>query len=192
RCFAGNASLAGCCDVIIATRDTSIGMAGPAMIEGGGLGRFAPEEVGPVSVQAPNGVIDIVVEDEREAVKVAQQYIGYFQGRADNWKWADQRPLRPVVPEKRTRVYDIRQVTDTVFDTGSVLELRRDFAPGMLTLLARLEGRPVGVIANDPRHLGGAIDAAGADKAARFMQLCDAYDIPLIALCDTPGFMVGP
>ncbi len=192
RCFAGNASLAGCCDVIIATRDTTIGMAGPAMIEGGGLGKFEPEEVGPVSMQAPNGVIDIVVDKEQDAIQVAQQYIGYFQGRTSDWQCADQRTLRHVVPEKRTRVYDVREVIHTVCDTASVLELRRDFAPGMITALARIEGRPVGLIANDPRHLGGAIDAPGADKAARFMQLCDAYDIPLIALCDTPGFMVGP
>ncbi len=192
RCFAGNASLAGCCDVIIATRDTTIGMAGPAMIEGGGLGSFTPEEVGPVSMQAPNGVIDIVVDDELDAVRVAQQYMGYFQGRSASWQCADQRPLRHVVPEQRTRVYDVREVLHTLCDTGSVLELRRDFAPGLITVLARLEGRAVGLIANDPRHLGGAIDAPGADKAARFMQLCDAYDIPLIALCDTPGFMVGP
>jgi acetyl/propionyl-CoA carboxylase alpha subunit/acetyl-CoA carboxylase carboxyltransferase component len=192
RCFAGNASLAGCCDVIIATRDTTIGMAGPAMIEGGGLGKFEPEEVGPVSMQAPNGVIDIVVENEADAVAVAKQYIGYFQGRTTGWQCADQRTLRHVVPEKRTRVYNVHEVIDTVADLGSVLVLRRDFAPGMITALARIEGRPVGILANDPRHLGGAIDAPGADKAARFMQLCDAYDLPLIALCDTPGFMVGP
>jgi len=192
RCFAGNASLAGCCDVIIATQDTSIGMAGPAMIEGGGLGKFSPEEVGPVSMQSPNGVIDVVVHDEAEAVQVAKQYMGYFQGRASQWPCADQRLLRHVVPDKRTRVYDMRQAIDTLFDTGSVLELRRAFAPGMITALARIEGRPVGVIANDPRYLGGAIDANGADKAARFMQLCDAFDVPMVSLCDTPGFMVGP
>jgi acetyl/propionyl-CoA carboxylase alpha subunit/acetyl-CoA carboxylase carboxyltransferase component len=192
RCFAGNASLAGCCDVIIATKDTTIGMAGPAMIEGGGLGKFEPEEVGPVSMQAPNGVLDIVVDDEAQAVRVAQQYMGYFQGRTTGWSCADQRSLRHVVPEKRTRIYDIHEVIHTLFDEGSVLELRARFAPGMVSALARIEGRPVGVIANDPRHLGGAIDAHGADKASRFMQLCDAFDIPLISLCDTPGFMVGP
>ncbi len=192
RCFAGNASLAGCCDVIIATRDTSIGMAGPAMIEGGGLGRFAPEEVGPVSVQAPNGVLDIVVEDEAEAAQVAKQYIGYFQGRLPQWTCADQRLLRHAVPEKRTRVYDVRALIKTLCDDDSVLELRPSFAPGMVTALVRIEGRPMGLIANDPRHLGGAIDADGADKAARFMQLCDAFDVPLVSLCDTPGFMVGP
>ncbi|MBC7701985.1 carboxyl transferase domain-containing protein [Aquabacterium sp.] len=192
RCFAGNASLAGCCDVIIATKDTSIGMAGPAMIEGGGLGKFTPEEVGPVSMQAPNGVIDVVVDDEAHAVRVAQQYLSYFQGTTTGWQCADQRQLRHVVPEKRTRVYDMRAAIHTLFDTDSVLELRRDFAPGMITALVRVEGRPLGVIANDPRHLGGAIDANGADKAARFMQLCDAFDLPMVSLCDTPGFMVGP
>ncbi len=192
RCFAGNAALAGCCDVIIATKDATLGMAGPAMIEGGGLGRFTPEEVGPVSMQAPNGVIDIVVDDEAQAVRVAQQYMAYFQGRTSGWTCADQRALRHAVPEKRTRIYDIHQVIQTLFDEGSVLGLRERFAPGMVTALARIEGRPVGVIANDPRHLGGAIDANGADKAARFMQLCDAFDIPLVSLCDTPGFMVGP
>ena len=192
RCFAGNAALAGCCDVIIATRSTTIGMAGPAMIEGGGLGKFAPEEVGPVSMQEPNGVIDIVVDDEAQAIAVAQQYMGYFQGRSTPWTASDQRSLRHAVPEQRTRIYDVRQVIETLCDEGSVLELRPRFASGMVTALARLEGRPVGVIANDPRHLGGAIDAHGADKASRFMQVCDAFDIPLVSLCDTPGFMVGP
>lgn len=192
RCFAGNAALLGCCDVIIATRDASIGMAGPAMIEGGGLGRFTPEQVGPVTVQAPNGVVDVVVEDEKEAVAVAKQYLSYFQGRVSDWQAADQRELRHHIPEKRTRVYDIRQVIDTLADSGSVLELRREFAPGMITALVRIEGRPFGLIANNPGHLGGAIDAVGGDKAARFMQLCEAFGLPMVSLCDTPGFMVGP
>ncbi len=192
RCFAGNAALLGCCDVIIATKDASIGMAGPAMIEGGGLGRFTPEQVGPVTVQAPNGVVDVVVEDEKAAVAVAKQYLSYFQGRVRDWQAADQRELRHRIPEKRTRVYDIRQVIDTLSDRDSVLELRREFAPGMITALVRIEGRPFGLIANNPGHLGGAIDAVGGDKAARFMQLCEAFGLPMVSLCDTPGFMVGP
>ncbi|MBU3058228.1 carboxyl transferase domain-containing protein [Pseudomonas indica] len=192
RCFAGNAALLGCCDVIIAAKDASLGMAGPAMIEGGGLGRFAPEEVGPVSVQAPNGVIDVLVEDEADAVRVARQYLSYFQGPLDDWQCADQRLLRQSIPENRLRVYDIRQLIETLADSGSVLELRRQFAPGMITALVRIEGRPFGLLANNPAHLGGAIDAATGDKAARFMQLCDAFDLPLLSLCDTPGFMVGP
>jgi len=191
-CFAGNAALLGCCDVIIATKNSSIGMGGPAMIEGGGLGVFAPGEVGPVSVQAPNGVIDVVVEDEEEGVAVAKKYLSYFQGALPKWDCADQRNLRRVIPENRLRVYDVRSVIEMMADTGTVLELRKQFGPGMVTALARVEGRPIGIIANNPKHLGGAIDRDGSDKAARFMQLCDGYDIPILMLCDTPGNMVGP
>ena len=192
RCFAGNAALLGCCDVIIATESTSLGMGGPAMIEGGGLGVFKPEEVGPVSVQAPNGVIDVLVRDEAEAVAVAKQYLAYFQGAVAEWSCPDQRELRRAIPENRLRVYDIRKIVHTLADTGSVLELRPAFGLGMITALIRVEGRPMGLIANNPMHLAGAIDAEAADKAARFIQLCDAYDIPILSLCDTPGFMVGP
>ena len=191
-CFAGNAAMLGCCDVIIATRNASIGMGGPAMIEGGGLGVYHPAEVGPVSFQAPNGVIDILVEDEEEATSAAQKYLGYFQGSVASWEARDQRLLRRAIPENRLRVYDIRSVIDLLADEGSVLEIRRDFGVGMITAFIRIEGKPFGLIANNPKHLGGAIDAPAGDKAARFMQLCDAFDIPIVSLCDTPGFMVGP
>jgi acetyl/propionyl-CoA carboxylase alpha subunit len=192
RCFAGNAALLGCCDVVIATENSNIGMGGPAMIEGGGLGVFRPDEVGPMSVQVPNGVVDIAVADEARAVAAAKQYLSYFQGPLPDWTCADQRALRSVVPENRLRVYDVRRVIELLADEGSVLELRRGFGPGMVTALARIEGRPVGVVANNPVHLAGAIDSPGADKAARFMQLCDAFDLPILFLCDTPGIMVGP
>ncbi|HET6182790.1 MAG TPA: carboxyl transferase domain-containing protein [Acetobacteraceae bacterium] len=192
RCFAGNAVLLGCCDVIIATENSTIGMAGPAMIEGGGLGVFRPEEVGPMRVQVPNGVVDILVRDEEEAVAVAKKYLSYFQGRVAAWSCADQRRLRHIVPEDRLRGYDMREVIRTLADEGSMLEIRSGFGHGMITALIRVEGRPLGVIANNPRHLGGAIDADAADKAARFMQLCDAHDIPLLSLNDNPGNMVGP
>ncbi len=192
RCFAGNAALLGCCDVVIATKNSSIGMGGPAMIEGGNLGVFAPEEVGPMSVQVPNGTVDIAVEDEAEAVAVARKYLSYFQGPVAEWKAADQRLLRRAIPENRLRVYDVRTVIDTLCDEGSVLELRRAFGPGMVTALARIEGKPLGIVANNPTHLAGAIDSDGSDKAARFLQLCDAFDLPVLFLCDTPGMMVGP
>ncbi len=191
-CFAGNAAILGCCDVVIATRDSNIGMGGPAMIEGGGLGVFAPTEVGPTSVQSPNGVIDILVDDEAEAVAMAKRYLSYFQGAVDDWSCADQDDLRDVVPVDRLRAYDIRRAIHGIFDTDSVLELRREFGVGMITALARIEGRAVGVIANDPSHLAGAIDSDGADKAARFIQLCDAHGLPIVSLVDTPGMMVGP
>ena len=192
RCFAGNAALLGCCDVVIATANSNIGMGGPAMIEGGGLGVFRPEEVGPMDVQVPNGVVDIAVEDEEEAVRAAKQYLSYFQGSTSDWTCADQRLLRGLIPENRLRIYDVRQVISTLADEGSGLELRRGFGFGMVTALVRIEGRPMGVVANNPTHLAGAIDSDGADKASRFMQLCDAFDIPLLFLCDTPGIMVGP
>ena len=192
RCFAGNAALLGCCDTIIATRNANLGMAGPAMIEGGGLGRYAPEEIGPVSVMGPNGVIDVMVEDEAEAVAVAKQYLSYFQGSLAEWTCADQRRLRHLIPENRMRVYDIREVIQTLADDDSVLELRRQFAPGLITAFIRIEGRPMGLIANNPMHLGGAVDAAAGDKASRFMELCNAHNLPILSLCDTPGFMVGP
>ncbi len=192
RCFAGNAALLGCCHVVIATPDANVGMGGPAMIEGGGLGVFAPEDIGPVSVQVPNGVIDVLAADEKEAVTVARRYLSYFQGDVRDWVSPDQVLLRDVVPPDRRRVYDVRRALELIADEGSVLQLRPSFAPGMVTALTRMEGRAVGVIANNPMHLAGAIDAANADKAARFMQLCEAFGLPLLFLCDTPGFMVGP
>jgi len=191
-CFAGNAAILGCCDVIIATEDANIGMGGPAMIEGGGLGTYHPSEIGPIEIQTVNGVVDILVKDEQEAVQIAKKYLSYFQGEITGWDSQDQRTLRHLVPENRLRAYDIRKVIDVLFDIDSVLELRKDFGSGIITSLARIEGKPVGVIANNPGHLGGAIDTDAADKASRFMQLCDAHDLPIISLCDTPGFMVGP
>jgi acetyl-CoA carboxylase carboxyltransferase component len=192
RCFAGNAALLGCCDVIIATPDANIGMGGPAMIEGGGLGVFAPEDIGPVSVQTRNGVIDVLCADEAEAVEAARLYLSFFGGDVAEWSCADQLLLREVVPEDRRRAYDVHRAVELLVDDGTLLELRPQFAPGMVTALARLEGRAVGIIANNPMHLAGAIDADNADKAARFMQLCEAHGLPLLFLCDTPGFMVGP
>ena len=192
RCFAGNAALLGCSDVIIATRASNIGMGGPAMIEGGGLGVFKPEQIGPSRVQHANGVIDVLVDDEAGAVQAARHYLSFFQGRTSQWSAPDQRLLRAVVPENRLRVYDTRTAMAGLVDDGSLLLLRTGFGAGIHTALARIEGRPVGLLANNPRHLGGAIDADAADKGARFMQLCNAHGLPIVSLVDTPGFMVGP
>ena len=192
RCFAGNAALAAVADVIIATEDANLGMAGPAMIEGGGLGIYAPEDIGPVDVQTENGVIDILVSDDAAAVAAAKRYLSYFQGSLSEWESHDQTAMRDLVPENRKRIYDVRKVVTFLSDVDTVVELRPAFGRSIVTALARIEGRPVGIIANDPGHLGGAIDSDSADKASRFMQLCDAHGLPLISLCDTPGFMVGP
>ncbi|WP_293224601.1 carboxyl transferase domain-containing protein [Ottowia sp.] len=192
RCFAGNAALVGCSDVIIATRASNLGMGGPAMIEGGGLGVFAPEDIGPSAVQHAGGVIDVLVDDEAQAVAAARHYLSFFQGRVKDWIEPDQRALRQLVPENRLRVYDTRRAMEGLVDQGSLLMLRTGFGIGIHTAFGRIEGRPVGLLANNPLHLGGAIDAPAADKAARFMQLCDAHGLPIVSLVDTPGFMVGP
>jgi len=192
RCFAGNAAIAGLSEIIIATRDSNLGMGGPAMIEGGGLGVFRPEQIGPSAHQWANGVIDILADDEAHATRLAKQALSYFQGALTNWTAPDQRRLRHAIPENRLRVYDVRTLINGLVDEGTFLELRGGFAAGMVTGLIRIEGRPMGLIANDPRHLGGAIDGDGAEKAARFLQLCDAFALPVLSLCDTPGFMVGP
>ncbi len=192
RCFAGNAAMLGCCDVIIATRDANIGMAGPAMIEGGGLGAVRAEDIGPAAVQTKNGVIDVLVEDERQAIEAARTYLAYFQGTLDDWDAPDQQRLRHALPHNRVHAYDVRALINTLVDVDSTMELRPDFALPLITCLARIEGRPVGILANNTQSLGGAIDADSADKAARFMQLCNAFGLPIVALLDTPGFMVGP
>lgn len=192
RCFAGNAAILGCCDVIIATDGSNIGMGGPAMIEGGGLGVFPPEAIGPMAVQVPNGVVDIAVPDEAAAVVAARQYLSYFQGSTEDWTAPDPALARTVIPENRLAVYDVRAAVASIVDVDSVLELRSAFGAGMVTALARVEGSPLGIVANNPLHRAGAIDADGADKAARFLQLCDAFDLPVLFLCDTPGIMVGP
>ena len=191
-CFAGNAALLGCCDAIIATQNSNIGMAGPVMIEGGGLGVFRPEEVGPIDVQTNNGVVDIAVADDAEAVSAAKQYLSYFQGVISQWEAADQCLLRRLIPEHRRRVYDVRTIVKAIADTDSFLELRPKFGPGMITGLIRIEGRPFGIMANNCKHLAGAIEVDGADKAARLMQLCNVHSLPMLSLVDTPGFMVGP
>jgi acetyl-CoA carboxylase carboxyltransferase component len=220
RCFAGNAALLGCCDVIIATKDSNIGMGGPAMVEGGGLGRFAPEDIGPSSVQSTNGVIDVLGDDEAAAVRVAKQYLGFFHSSGSAslsttslatasipvtlppvaapsapctaWRCADQTLLRNAVPENRLRTYDVRTVLHTLADEASVLELRAGFGKGIVTALARVAGSTVGILANNNQHLGGAVDAEAADKAVHFMRLCNVQGWPLVSLVDTPGFMVGP
>ena len=192
RCFAGNAALLGCCDVIIATRDSNIGMGGPAMVEGGGLGVFKPEQIGPSDIQHGNGVIDVLVDGEVQAVAVARHYLSFFQGAQTDWKAPPAEALRHVVPENRLRAYDTRTAMQGIADEGSVLQLRTAFGLGIHTALARVGGRPLGMLANNPLHLGGAIDADAADKAARFMQLCNAHGLPIVSLVDTPGFMVGP
>jgi acetyl-CoA carboxylase carboxyltransferase component len=192
RCFAGNAVIAGCSDLIVATEGSSLGMGGPAMIEGGGLGKVHPDEVGPIEMQAANGVVDVVATDEAEATALAKRLIGYFQGTTAPGPAPDQTRMRDLVPERQRRAYAVAPIVETLADEGSITFLRERFAPEMMTALARIEGRPVGIVANDTRHMAGAITSDASDKAARLIQLCDAFGLPVVSLVDTPGFMVGP
>jgi acetyl-CoA carboxylase carboxyltransferase component len=191
-CFAGNAVLFGCADITIATRTSWIGMAGPAMIEGGGLGKFKPTDIGPTEVQEKNGVVDIVAEDEADATAIAKKLLSYFQGPLENWSCRDQKKLRDIVPENRRRTYQIHRAIDILADEDSFIELRPRYGLGIITGFLRLEGKPIGLIANNCMHLAGAVDAEAAEKAGRFLQLCDAFGLPILSLTDTPGFMVGP
>jgi acetyl-CoA carboxylase carboxyltransferase component len=191
-CFAGNAALFGCADITVATRSSWIGMAGPAMIEGGGLGVFEPTAIGPIEVQEKNGTIDIVAEDEADATRISKQLLGYFHGTEESWQCGAQDSLRDAVPEDRRWGYPVRRVIETIADDDSFLELRRVYGRPVVTGFIRLEGKPLGLIANDCQQLGGAVDAVAAEKAARFLQLCDAFELPVLSLTDTPGFMVGP
>jgi acetyl-CoA carboxylase carboxyltransferase component len=192
RCFAGNAVLAGCSDLIVATAGSSLGMGGPAMIEGGGLGKVDPDDVGPLETQARNGVVDAVAADEAEATAIAKRLLGYFQGATPAGETPDQTALREMVPERARRAFAVGPVIETLADAGSVTFLRERFAPELVTALARIEGRPLGFVANDSRHTAGALTSEGSDKAARFLSLCDAFGLPVVSLLDTPGFMVGP
>ncbi len=191
-CFAGNAALFGSADITIATKSSWIGMAGPAMIEGGGMGKYQAEEIGPTDVQANNGVIDLVAEDEADATRLAQKVLSYFQGDLASWKCADQNDLWSILPKDRRFAYDVRKIITTLADTDSFTELRPTYGRCIITGFIRIEGKPFGILCNDCRMLGGAIDSESSIKAARFIELCDRFGIGMVSLCDTPGFMVGP
>ena len=191
-CFAGNAALLACCDVIIATEGSHIGMNGPAVVEASGMGTHTAQDLGAMSFRAANGDVDILVKDDAAAVDAIKQYLSYFQGPVADWEAPDQRRMRHIIPENRVRTYEMRDIIDTLADEGSVLEIRKDFGFGVITSLIRVEGQPMGVVANNPAHLAGAVDSPGADKGARFFQLCDAFDIPVVVFMDCPGIMVGP
>ena len=191
RCFAGNAVLAGSSDILIATRNATMGVAGPAMIAGAGLGDYTPEEIGPVSVMASNGVIDVLVDDEAQAVATARKLLRLMRG-GGSWEVGDQTVLRDVLPERERSPYDVRPVIETLADVDSTVFLRAGFAPELVTALGSIEGRPVGFLANQTLHMAGSLTSAAGDKAARFVQFCDAFGIPIVSLVDTPGIMAGP
>ncbi len=192
RAFAGHANLAGMCDLLIAARDSAMGLAGPPLVEAAMGIKLTPEEIGPVSVHVQSGVVDLLADDDAHAIDLAKRYLAYFGPPAAPGETPDPAPLRTLVPENPRRAYDVRKVINHLADVGSVLELKPAYGKAVVTALTRFAGRAVGIVASQPMHLGGAIDSAASVKAARFVQICDAYDIALLLLCDTPGLMVGP
>ena len=191
-CFAGNAALFGCSDFRIATKTSWIGMAGPAMIEGGGLGVFEPTDIGPVSVHEKNGVVDYVANNEEEATLIAKKLLSYFQGSIEDFSICDQEILQNVMPEDRRYTYEVRDIINTVADQESFLELRKKYGESIATGFIRIEGKPFGLLASDCQKLGCAIDSESAEKAADFISICNDHALPILVLADTPGFMVGP
>ena len=191
-CFAGNAALFGCADIRIATKNSWIGMAGPAMIEGGGLGSYSPKEIGPSEVNEKNGVIDLVAKDESEATDFAKKILSYFQGDLVDWKVEDQAQLKDIMPKNRKWSYPIRNIINIISDKDTFMELKQMYGKSIVTGFIRIEGKSFGLMASDSQHLGGAIDSESADKAANFIELCNLQNLPIISLVDTPGFMVGP
>jgi acetyl-CoA carboxylase carboxyltransferase component len=192
RCFAGNAALFGCCDIRIAVEGATIGMGGPAMIEGGGLGIVEPDAVGPVAVHAAAGSVDLVAADEAHAVHLAKVLLALdaVQAAPDGGDRAA--ALGTILPDDRRRAYDVRQLLETFVDPESMVEFRPAFGGAIVTTFARLEGRPIAIVANNPSVNAGAIDAPAADKAAWFLQLTDSWGLPVVSFIDSPGFMVGP
>lgn len=192
RAFAGHANLAGMSDCLIAVQGSAIGIGGPPLVAAATGTRLTPEEIGPLDVHAATGVVDITVEDDHAAIDAVKTYLGFFAPSDAPVTAPDAARLSRLVPENPRRAYDVRKVIDGIVDVGTVQELRRGFGRAVVTALARLGGRTVGVVANQPMFMAGAIDSEAGAKAARFTQLCDAYDIPVLLLCDTPGLMVGP
>jgi len=191
-CFAGNANLAGVCDLVIGTRDATMGIAGPPLVAAATGEKLRPEEIGPAELHARAGSMDLLCDDDREAIGAARAYLAFFGERSETVETPNTEALRSLVPESRRRAYDVRKAIRGIADVDSVLELRDRFGRAAVIALARIGGRTVGFVANQPSHLAGAVDSDAADKMARFIGLCDAYDFPLVMLCDTPGFMVGP
>ncbi|MDT0596344.1 acyl-CoA carboxylase subunit beta [Glaciecola petra] len=191
-CFAGNAALFGSGDITIATQSSNIGMAGPAMIEGGGLGKYTPSDIGPIDIQAANGVIDIVAQNENHAIEIAQFCLGFFQGDSKQWQAPKTKLIQEALPSDRRYTYSIYKVIEAIVDVSSFIEIGAHNGGAICNGFARINGCPIGIIANNSKVLGGAIDVAAAQKLTRFLTLCNQFSIPILSLVDTPGFMVGP
>jgi acetyl-CoA carboxylase carboxyltransferase component len=184
------------------TKETAqILIAGPAVVERALGISVTKEELGGAQVHASNGVVDAVADDEHHAFEQIRTFLSFMPQNVwelpptgDRGDDRDRREdkLATIVPRDRRKAYDMRKVIADVFDFGDFFEMGRKYGPGQITGLARLNGQPVGVLANDCRYYAGAMTADGAQKVRRFLDICDTFHLPLVSLVDEPGFMIGP
>ena len=204
--FAGPSNFAALCDLVVMVRGTStMGIAGPALVAAATGELTDKDTLGGADVQATrHGLADLVAESDGHALALARRYLSYLPAHADaeppRCPWpaaqaepdaADEQALLHVVPDNPRQPYDVHDVLRAVADRDSVFELKPDFAPNLVTAFARLAGRPVGIVANQPLHLAGTLDARACEKGAHFVSVCDAFGLALVYLIDLPGFLVG-
>ncbi|TWH01177.1 propionyl-CoA carboxylase beta chain [Mesorhizobium sp. J18] len=201
--FAGPSNFAALADFVVMVDKTStMGIAGPALVKAATGETIDKEELGGPQIQADQaGIADLSALDDEAALAAIRRYLSYFPSNAeqappllDSEDPVDRREesLLTIVPENIRRAYDMRKIMTAIADEGSIFEIKPTFAKSLYTGFCRMGGRPVGIVANQPMHLGGTLTAAACEKGAHFISLCDAFGIPLLYLIDVPGFMVGP
>jgi acetyl-CoA carboxylase carboxyltransferase component len=197
--FAGHANLASLTDVIIMIeKESAMGIAGPPLVKSAMGANFTPEELGGVEIQGKAGTPDLIVDSEESAINHIRSYLSYLPSNCNQPLPISAEVMEPVgdlcslVPTASNRAYDMRKVIDAIFDKGSVLELKGFYGKNVITSFARINGKTIGIIANQPQAKAGILDSPGSDKMARFISLCDAYRIPITFLVDVPGFTPGP
>ena len=184
-------------DFVVMTEEARLFLTGPGVVEEVMGESVTMEELGGARVHSRNGVCDLVAVDDRAAAELVRDLLGHLpqSSAAPLDSVLPQEPLGRdpgrSVPSSPRKVYDVRSVIRCIGDSSSMLELSPRWARNMVTALIRLSGRPVGVVANQPHHLGGVIDSAASEKAASFIRRCDAFGLPLVVLVDTPGFLPG-
>jgi acetyl-CoA carboxylase carboxyltransferase component len=200
--FAGAALFTSFADFVPMVEGTaSIGIAGRQLVKAATREELTTEELGGSAVQLRNGNADLGVPDDAACIGAVREFLSFLPSncQGDPPRVTSDDPvdriapeLRDVIPERRSRGYDVMKIIRPIVDHEHVLELQGCYARNIVTALARLDGQPVGIVANQPKFLGGVIDSAACQKAVRFIEMCDAFGVPIISLIDVPGVMIGP
>lgn len=200
--FAGPTNHASLADFVVMVRPTAtMGIAGPALVKAATGEVITKEELGGAAVQADRqGIADLAVESDAEALEAIRRFLSYFPSNArqplpivacDDPADRRDEELLTLVPANTRRAYDVRKVIGAIVDRDSIFEIKPTYARNVVTTLARLDGRPVGIVANQALHMGGTLDSNACEKAAHFISMCDAFGLPLVFLIDIPGFVPG-